>query len=464
MSNLLFGIAGAAIGSVFGMPALGFALGSGVGATLGSHHPAASPAWPGARLNDLKVQTSTYGIGIPRVYGMYRLAGNVIWATDIIEAKDSAGHYSYYGHFALGLCAGPVAGIRRIWADGKEVFQADTAVSDNLRTHYPPTLRFYPGDETQLPDPLIEAHQGKGQTPAFRGLAYLVFERLPLAHFNNRLPSITVEMVQSAIEHLPVAPEPDPATPAMRQPERKARNGRYSPPIPTRRPTPPAPVVDEKKQIPAAVPLQQIVRGLCQEAGFPDTQIEVSLLSDTVRGWVLSPPYSAREALGILQQAYGFDVVESGRRLRCVPRGALSPLPVSDNALVIEEGAESTQNGMTRLSEAELPQQVTVFFTEAGKDYRLATQTAQRAAGIRHASERVELPLVLNQQEAAHMAQSILAERFQSRTQLSFSLSRAYAALEPGDRLLLQGNTLRVLSVAYGSPGLVKIQAVLETG
>jgi len=35
MSNGLWGIAGAAIGSVFGMPALGFAVGSGAGAALG---------------------------------------------------------------------------------------------------------------------------------------------------------------------------------------------------------------------------------------------------------------------------------------------------------------------------------------------------------------------------------------------------------------------------------------------
>ncbi len=52
----------------------------------------------------------------------------------------------------------------------------------------------HPGDETQLPDPLIEAHVGEGQAPAHRGLAYLVVEDLPLADFGNRIPNITAEL------------------------------------------------------------------------------------------------------------------------------------------------------------------------------------------------------------------------------------------------------------------------------
>jgi hypothetical protein len=184
------------IGSAFGMPTLGFALGSAVG---GSHHNNTSS---GRSLNDLKVQTATYGIGIPRVYGRYCLSGNILWAKDILEVKPPKGSYSYYGNFAIGLCQGPLAGIRCIWADGKEIFN-DPFLGEGVRSHYPPVLRFYPGDETQLPDPFIEAAQGKGEVPAFRGLAYLVFEHLPLADYNNRLPTISVEVVQTVLEREP---------------------------------------------------------------------------------------------------------------------------------------------------------------------------------------------------------------------------------------------------------------------
>ena len=35
-------------------------------------------------------------------------------------------------------------------------------------------------------DSLIAAKLGAGNVPAYRGLAYIVFERLPLADFGNR--------------------------------------------------------------------------------------------------------------------------------------------------------------------------------------------------------------------------------------------------------------------------------------
>jgi len=39
------------------------------------------------------------------------------------------------------------------------------------------------------PDPLMVAKEG--EAPAYRGLAYFVFERLPLADFGNRIPQLS---------------------------------------------------------------------------------------------------------------------------------------------------------------------------------------------------------------------------------------------------------------------------------
>ena len=74
--------------------------------------------------------------------------------------------------------------VRRIWADGKEI---DV-------TRY--TIRFYRGDEVQSPDPLIRAKEGAQFAPAYRGLAYVVFERMALADFGNRVPQLSFEVVK----------------------------------------------------------------------------------------------------------------------------------------------------------------------------------------------------------------------------------------------------------------------------
>ena len=144
---------------------------------------------------------STEGAPIPRVYGRARLAGQVIWATKLEEAvstqsdTDSGGKgapqattntttYSYFANFAVGLSEGPIGRVGRIWADGK--------LLDLVGLNY----RIYTGSETQTPDPLIVAREGAGNAPAYRGLAYIVFERMPLADFGNRIPQLSFEIVR----------------------------------------------------------------------------------------------------------------------------------------------------------------------------------------------------------------------------------------------------------------------------
>ena len=154
----------------------------------------------GPRLADLDVMASTEGAPIPRVYGRARLAGEVIWATKLEEvissntdtqgSKGSSGAstttttYTYFANFAVGLCAGPIGRIARVWADGKPLDLVGL------------TFRTYTGSESQTPDPLIVAREGAGNAPAYRGLAYVVFERLPLADFGNRIPQLSFEIMR----------------------------------------------------------------------------------------------------------------------------------------------------------------------------------------------------------------------------------------------------------------------------
>ncbi len=67
----------------------------------------------------------------------------------------------------------------------------------------------YTGSDDQLPDSLIEAKEGAGNAPAYRGLAYIVFERLALADFGNRIPQLSFE-VHRAVDpsRQPCAPSP----------------------------------------------------------------------------------------------------------------------------------------------------------------------------------------------------------------------------------------------------------------
>ena len=208
MAALVLSVAGAAAGkAVFGPT--GAIAGRLIGALAGNAIDRAlfgsrqEIAQEGPRLADLAVMASTEGAPIPRVYGRARLPGQVIWATNLEEVVSTTSQtaggggkgmggspavttntttYSYYSNFAVGLCQGPIGAVLRIWADGKPLDL--TGLS----------MRTYMGDETQAPDPLIVAKDG--DVPAYRGLAYVVFERLPLANFGNRIPQLSFEVVR----------------------------------------------------------------------------------------------------------------------------------------------------------------------------------------------------------------------------------------------------------------------------
>ncbi|WP_099865110.1 baseplate multidomain protein megatron [Pararhizobium haloflavum] len=197
MATILLQAAGAALGSIFGP--LGAVAGRAAGALAGSaidRSLVGGGTVRGPRLEGGRIPTSDEGAGILRLYGTARIAGNLIWATRFEEevtserqgGKVSGGArvetHNYYANFAIGLCEGPVAAIRRVWADGREIDLTEIE------------FRLHRGSEDQSPDPLIEAKQGEGHAPAYRGLAYVVFERLPLDRFGNRIPVLHFEVTR----------------------------------------------------------------------------------------------------------------------------------------------------------------------------------------------------------------------------------------------------------------------------
>lgn len=198
----------------FGASALVAGLAGTVASGLYSAMTAQTVKQEGPRLDSVKVQSSAQGAPVNRVYGTVAVSGNVFWSTELVEVATTTEQggkgggvettsYSYYGNFAVGLAEGEIGAIRRIWANGEIVYDvSSTATAETLAAsaEFGKYFRFYKGTETQLPDPLIESDLGIDNTPAYRGLAYVVFDRLPLANYGNSIPSLVFEVVQSYTE------------------------------------------------------------------------------------------------------------------------------------------------------------------------------------------------------------------------------------------------------------------------
>ena len=214
MGQLVVGLAGAAVGSAFGNPALGFTAGTFLGGLLFPPDPIRIE---GPRREDLRVSSSTYGRPIPEGFGVIRMPGNMIWSSGIREiqttqevgGKGGLGgpsqeqvSYTYFVDASFAFAQGPAQAILRIWADGKVIYDIrdpnTTGAVLQATTKPGITVRTYLGTETQLPCPTIQATEGVANTPAFRGTVYLTLESFALADYGNRIPQITAEVAFKA--------------------------------------------------------------------------------------------------------------------------------------------------------------------------------------------------------------------------------------------------------------------------
>ena len=93
---------------------------------------------------------------------------------------------------------------------------------------------------------------------------------------------------------------------------------------------------------------------MCRTGGVPLGLIDRSQLAAMVPGYAITAIESARASIVPLAQFYVFDVVETGGRLRFVPRGRAAVAQIAADTLVItERNAEDIS--FTRVQETELP-------------------------------------------------------------------------------------------------------------
>lgn len=192
MATLMLSAAGSTVGAYFGAPMLGRAAGAVAGGMIDQQVIGrGAQAVETGRVDGLRIQGASEGAVIPRLFGRMRVAGEVIWSSRFLAHVDSSRRgakgggqkvkeFSYTISLAISLCEGKIDRIGRVWVDGVEVSLDDIE------------FRLHLGGEDQLPDPVIE--QTEGSAPAFRGLAYIVFEDLPLGRFGNRIPQFNFEV------------------------------------------------------------------------------------------------------------------------------------------------------------------------------------------------------------------------------------------------------------------------------
>ncbi|HUW85096.1 MAG TPA: phage tail protein [Phycisphaerae bacterium] len=225
---LIGGVVGAIIGTYFGEPALGWMIGSAIGGLF-------VPKPITHSLTDLNVQTSSYGVGVPQIFGTQRVSGNIIWASERVWVSTSGGGKGgkggggggkggggqgsgyYTVNLAIAICEGPIMGLKSIWAGGTLIYADSQSVIVPSRAtggkkggQTGPSYQTY----TQSGNPITSSggssvgswtlyhgtpEQGADPTVNqgidYNGIAYIVFNTMYLGP-SGQIPPLTFEIVE----------------------------------------------------------------------------------------------------------------------------------------------------------------------------------------------------------------------------------------------------------------------------
>ena len=369
MATLVF----STIGTILGGP-VGGAIGALIGQSIDEQ--VLGPSQRGPKVGDLSVQTSSYGTQMPRIFGAMRIAGSVVWSTDLMQSEQTSGAkgqpdttFSYKVSFAVALSSRRAGGVGRIWADGKLL----RGVEGDFKV--PVVFRFHDGSEDQTADPLIASLEGIGTTPAYRGLALAVFEDLELAEYGNRIPFLTFELVA------------DDAAPTV----------------------------------------GAILNDLSGGAIVADA-------GRTVAGFA-AYGRSMRAAAEPLVQMFDLPLFDDGE----VVRAPASAVPIAIDADDLGQSIDGQEPVRIRREQPgvrSLPARLRLRYYDPERDYQSGEARASVGDQAGTESER-ELPAVITAGEAKALAQQALAGAWLGRERVHISLPPAMAGLEPGSVVAL---------------------------
>ena len=208
MATILLGALGSAIGSSIGGSILGIgaaAIGKAVGASIGRaiDQSVVAMLTPDEQIKGPEV--GTVGMALPREgdmlargVGWQKLPARIIWPENLHFSEESetvstggkgaqnkSSTTTYYAEVSIAVAIrdGETDLLGRVWADGNLVDLSGLCNS----------VTGYKGTATQDPDPTLEAVDGAGNVPDWRGVTYLVLEGFNLSSFGNRIPQLEFE-------------------------------------------------------------------------------------------------------------------------------------------------------------------------------------------------------------------------------------------------------------------------------
>jgi hypothetical protein len=298
-------------------------------------------------------------------------------------------------------------------------------------------LRFYPGNEAQLPDPIIDAYwqtqfpveygSGLPVAPAYKGRCYLVLERFNLTNY-QRVPNFTAVLRSKSI-----------------------------------------------------ITAQAVLDDLAVRSGALTADYDFSALSSLyVRGMAVTQPASLKQiAAQTLQIRWGFDFAHIGGAVTAVLRGGAASYHVPPDHLGFgaqKAGGDSQSNDApklvrtsVKLNDVELPRRIDLTAYDPNAEFMNVTRSWMRDETTSQTPQQATTLMALSPDEVAAVARRLGETAWtEGRYAVEFDLPHQYLVATAATVLELDDGdttyTVRVSERTGPVPGSLAFKGVFVAG
>ncbi len=207
---------------------------------------------------------------------------------------------------------------------------------------------------------------------------------------------------------------------------------------------------------------------IAQSALIDIADLDTSLLTAEVRGFRVTNQAAIKSIFDPLQAAFPFDVIQSGYKLKCIPRGRtpVATIPAADLGAHAAGEEAAAELVVSREMDTQLPRQVSIKYLDLDREYDQAEESAERNTTDAVDVQSAEIAMVMTADEAANAAEVLLSNYWMGRREAQFHLPPIWRALEPGDVVTVQGPNfayeLLLRELESKSNGVIDVTAVFH--
>lgn len=210
-----------------------------------------------------------------------------------------------------------------------------------------------------------------------------------------------------------------------------------------------------------------ICADMSYRAGVPYDASDI--LDSTMLGYKIDNQNAARSWIEPLMTAYAFDVYEGSGSLNFRNRNREPAATFTDNdlAAVINGEKQADKLVISRVQETELPRIVNIGFKDIDAEHEPGMQTAGRLATRAISQAIINLPIIMDKDEAKQKAEEILRRLWMNRENVFFTIPATNIDIKPTDKVILDvdgiQNLVRIIGINYQLAGVIKCEGVIES-